>query len=134
MANEAVLKTATGLPIQMKCADGTGIEKGEVVKLSGEFTVSAAGTTVGQPAGGIVATEKIASNGQTYASVYREGIFKVYISGSVSAGDPLTNSSVQNYFEKAATNEEDLWGTVLEDATTGQQAFMELKPMGVSLA
>lgn len=134
MANEATLRVKTGLPIQLKCADGTGIEKGATVALTGDFTVSAAGTTVGLPAGGIVAGEKIASNGQTYASVYREGIFLVTLSGSGSKGDPITNSSVQNYFEKAATNEEDLWGTALEDWTTGQTKLVEIKPFGVSLA
>jgi hypothetical protein len=135
MANEATLIIQTGIPIPFTVADGAGIEKGSVLKMTDPMT-AAQTAAVGDIAAGIAAAEKIANDGVTKLAVWREGIFKVTISGNVAVGDPLTTSDsvVANSFEKAATNEEDLWGTALETGTDGQTILMELKPFGISLA
>lgn len=134
MANEAVLIFETGLPIPFTVAEDATIEKGAVLKLSTPMTAASADGS-GNPVAGIAASEKIADDGKVRLGVYREGIFKMTISGSVSAGDPVSTVVTHtNYVYKAPTNEEDLLGTVLEDATTGQTALVELKPFGVSLA
>lgn len=83
MANEAVLMIETELPIPMTCADGTGIEKGTVLKLSDPFTVAASGAD-NDIFAGIAAEEKIANDGKTKIGVYRAGIFKMVCSATAS--------------------------------------------------
>lgn len=137
MADEAVLLFETGEPIPFTVADGTGIEKGTILQLTDLMTASAADGTTGDPVAGIAKNEKIASDGNVKLAVYRQGIFKLTASGSISAGDPLCTAdgaAAPNRVEKAATNEEDLLGTALETATDGETFKAELKPFGVSLA
>jgi len=51
---------------------------------------------VGDIPAGIAAADKIANDGVTKLAVFRGGIFKVYASGSVTAGDPLMIEPVPN--------------------------------------
>ena len=76
MANEAVLMVETELPVMMTCADGTGIEKGTVLKMTDPSTVAAC-TAANDIFAGIAAEEKIASDGKTTIAVYFGGIFKM---------------------------------------------------------
>lgn len=135
MANEAKLRVKTGLPIQFKCSDGTGIEKGALVYLSGDMTVALA-TTDDQVMGGIVAGEKIASNGQLYVPVYREGIFQVKLSGTGTRGDLITiEGDTTNCFKAANasnTSGNRIWGVALESWTTGQTKYVQLHPLGAT--
>ena len=136
MANEATLWMEYLPPIPMSCADGTGIEKGTVLKLTDPMTASAADGTEGDPVAGICASEKIADDGNTKVAVYRSGIFKMTASGSIAAGDPVATSDggAANKVIKAATNEEDILGTSLETASDGHTFLVELNPRGISLA
>ena len=70
MTNEAVLEIEQTVPIPMTCANGTGIEKGTILKMSDPFTVAAVSGT-NDTIGGIAAEEKIASDGKTKIAVYR---------------------------------------------------------------
>lgn len=133
MANEATLYIETGLPIAMTCADGTGIEKGAVLKLTDPFTAIIT-SAIDDPVAGIAAGEKIASDGQTKIPVYREGIFKMTASGSITAGDAVRTSEVANKVCTAAINSENILGTALETASDGETLLVELKPMGINLA
>lgn len=83
MANEAVLYRETHLPEQFTCADGAGIEKGTVLKLSDPNTV-AASSADNDIFAGIAAEEKIASDGNTKIAVYTRGIFKMVVSSTGS--------------------------------------------------
>ena len=83
MANEATLIVETDLPIPFTCANGTGIEKGTLLKLSDPFTVAAA-TADNDIFIGIAAEEKIASDGKTKIGVYVRGIFKMVCSATAS--------------------------------------------------
>src|SRR3990167_4357776 len=83
MANEAVLVIEQTAPIAMTVADGAGIEKGTVLKLSDPFTVAAA-TADNDVFAGIAAEEKIASDGKTKIGVYRRGIFRMVCSSTAS--------------------------------------------------
>lgn len=135
MADEATLVIELAPPIPFTVANATGIEKGCVLKLTDDMT-AIANDTEGAPVAGIAASEKIASDGNTKLGVYRAGIFKMTASGSISAGDPVTptSSAAPNRVIKAATNEEDILGTAMGDATDGQTFLVELKPFGISLA
>lgn len=136
MSNEAVLVVETELPINYTCADGTGIEKGAICKNASPMTASLSDGN-NDIVAGIVQSEKIASDGITSVPIYRGGIFRVYCSGSLSAGDPVVTdgtSGFSNYVVKATTNQENILGIMLEDATAGQQKLMELRPTTMQLA
>ena len=135
MANEATLIYELGPAIPFTVADGTGIAKGALLKLSDPMTAALADAQADKVAG-IAATEKIANDGVTKLGVFRSGIFKVYASGSVTAGDPLMLDPVpvSNYVAKAAVNTESVVGIALETATVGESFLMELRPQGMELA
>jgi|TARA_Y100000310_G_scaffold172751_1_gene172877 hypothetical protein len=58
MAGEATVKVETHMPISLTVANGTGIERGALLKLADPATVSGVTTgTVDQVVGGIAAEE-----------------------------------------------------------------------------
>lgn len=85
MANEAVLVFELERPVPFTCSDGTGIEKGTLLKLTDPFTVAATSAD-NDTFIGIAAEEKIASDGKTKIGVYLRGVFKLV----VDAGDTTT--------------------------------------------
>src|SRR3990167_6176440 len=135
MADEAVLIFETELPIPFTVANATGIEKGACLKMTDPMTAVLAVTLDDIPAG-ILADEKIASDGRTKAGVYRGGIFRVLASGTITVGDALRNatSATGNDFETAAVNSENIWGTALETAANNETFLMELRPRSMNLA
>lgn len=134
MANEATLVYQFALPVPMTCADGVGIEKGTLLTMSDPMT--AAATTAKEAIiAGIAAGEKIASDGLTKIPVYREGIFRMTASGSITIGDALISSTGgANEVEAAGVNAEDIVGISLETATDGQTFLVELKPRTINVA
>jgi len=130
MANEAVLYIETAPPLPFTCADAQGIEKGAILKLTDDMTAIINSGGEDQIAG-IAASEKIASDGKTHLAVFREGIFIVYCSGSVTQGQALaTTASYVNFVSTAtatAVGGETL-GIALSGGTNGQTIYMELKP------
>lgn len=127
MANEATLKVQKTIPISMICADGTGIEKGAILKMSAGMTILA--ETQGAIVGGICDGEKVASDGQTYVGVFRGpgDIFEVTLSGSASFGDSMM-LSVDNKITKLTANLSGAKciGTLLESGTNDQRKLLEL--------
>ena len=81
MAFEATIDTETGLPIQFTVADTPGISKGSIMKLTDPFTavISSADNDI---VAGITFSEKISGSGITKIGIYREGVFKVKLSGA----------------------------------------------------
>ena len=135
MANELVLIHETHVPIPFTVADGTGIEKGSLLKMASPMTASAI-TTKEDIIAGIAKTEKIANDGNTKLAVYRGGVFKVLISGSVTVGDALISvgAAEPNSVETAGVNAEDIVGIALATGTDGQTILMELGPRTNNLA
>ena len=129
MTQEAVLVFEMSPPIPMTCANGTGIEKGAILKITDPFTVALASGD-GDPVAGIAAEEKIASDGKTSISVYRRGIFKLEAGTSgVTVGYPIIIEA-NNEFKDTAANGSDtgyVWGVALETATDNETFLMELK-------
>lgn len=127
MANEATLRVMRSPPIQMTCADGTGIEKGTLVKISDPRTVSATSAD-GNFFFGITAREKIANDGNTTVPVFIDGIFDITTVASPStivAGEPVKvgganlinladDSTVGNQFEVVGMALESVTATVQE--------------------
>jgi len=133
MSNEATLLIQTGLPIKFTVANGIGIEKGAILTLSDPMTAALCAADDDMVAG-IAAVEKIANDGTTQLAVYREGIFKVTLSGSCTAGDPLAtngaslSNTVYSVVNTAGLSGSKIIGIALEDGTDTNTIKMELKP------
>lgn len=135
MADEMTLHIETTLPIPFTVADGTGIEKGTLLKLTDPMTAIATSADNDLIAG-VAAEEKIASDGRTKIAVYRRGIFRATASGSITVGDPLVSAAGDgvNRVATSATNTETVLGTALETATDQQTLLIELNPTSMQLA
>lgn len=134
MTNEAVLKVETHIPINFTCSTTTTIEKGAIVKMTNPMT-AVLSDGANDIVAGIVQSEKLAADTtQTSVAVYRGGIFRVTCSGSISAGDPVVTHGNSNVVVIATTNQENILGVMLEDATEGQTKLMELRPTTMQLA
>lgn len=137
MADECVMIEEWGFPTSFTVADGTGIEKGAVLKFADPNT---AATTTGDTdvVAGIAAAEKIASNGQTRLAVHRTGKFigTAGVAG-VTAGMAIitdTATSSANRLVVADVNSEHIVGIALETATNGETFQFILAPTAVQLA
>jgi len=131
MAKEAVLWMEFNPAIPFTCAEGTGIEKGTAVTLSDPMTVAACtDSTTAQ--GGIVAVEKVASDGNTKVAVHRDGIFVVYCSGAVTVGQACAFQD--NYLCELDVNQEHYAGIALETGADGEKILFELRPGHLNLA
>lgn len=124
MANEAVIIELFdgGRPVRFTVADGTGIEKGTLLKLTDPRT-AVASSADNDPFCGVAAAEKVANDGSTTLAAYTSGIFDLVDSGSgitvgatvnvgganlivaSAAADLLTGSVVGRALETAAASE-----------------------------
>lgn len=135
MTNEATLIIQTGHALPFTVAEDAGIEKGAILKMTDLMTAELADGNEDVVAG-IAASEKISGDGKTKLGVFREGIFKVYLSGSATVGDALITAAgeVTNYVKTAGLNGEDIIGIALETGADGETILMELKPMTINVA
>lgn len=95
MANEWILAYRQEEPIDFIVADGTGIEKGALLKLTDPLTAIIS-STAGEVIAGIAAAEKIANDGRTRLAVYRKGIFHANASGAAAVGAPIMSAGNAN--------------------------------------
>lgn len=122
----------TEAPIAMTCADGTGIEKGTLLKLSDPFTVAASDGDTDVIAG-VAAEEKIANDGKTKIAVWRTGYFVATCGGVCTVGKSLMSYSSTGDANdvidgtNAATYSE-LLGTALETGADGETIIVHLCP------
>lgn len=126
MANEAVLERELEPPVPFTCADGTGIEKGSLLKLTDPMTVALADGAADMIAG-IAAEEKIASDGKTQISVYLRGIFKMLSDGTVAAGaGVIADGTNPNEFitATAAADAAAVFGIALETVADGETGLV----------
>ena len=136
MANEAVLKIETHIPINFTCSTTVTIEKGAIVKLTNPMTaVLSAG--LNDIVAGIVQSEKLAAEtSQDSVSVFRGGVFRVTCSGTCNFGKAVVTSNLGgtgNRVEQAVADQENILGIMLETGTDGQSKLMELRPTTMDL-
>ena len=135
MTNECILLIETELPIPMKCADGTGIEKGTTLKLS-DLMVVAKADGDNDFVGGIAGTEKIADDGMVGIDVYRGGIFRGKASGSIGVGDSLGFDADSNQLISSVNTDtlsgSKVVGTSFEAADDGHTFMFELRPQNIN--
>jgi Uncharacterized conserved protein (DUF2190) len=101
MANEAVLVDLLDKPLDFTVTDGTAVTKGSLMKMTTPRTAiisSASGDVVA----GIAARDKIASDGRTRLAIYRRGVFRIFASGAIVAGQAVQSAGVVNKVKTAA--------------------------------
>ena len=107
MTNEAViieLLGNNGDSIRYTCNDPTGIEKGTILTLLDNRTVSGAiATTTGIAVAGIANAEKVASDGSSSIGVYTNGIFDLYAAGAINVGEAVTISGANSIRQATAS-------------------------------
>lgn len=136
MALEAELYYELELPVPMTCADGAGIEKGALLKLNDDATVT---TSAGDSDKivGIAANEKIANDGNVMIGVYLRGVFIGYAgTDGVTVGRAIRMDSgaAANEFSVASANEEGIVGTAWATAADGERFKFLLNPINPVLA
>jgi hypothetical protein len=137
MADETTLVFETSKPIPFTCADGTGIEKGAVLKITDPFTVA---ITAGDndPVIGIAAEEKIANDGKVKIGVYMSGIFRgtAGLAGVTVGKGIITDTATgsANELVVADVNSENSLGMALETATDRETFLFQLNPIALELA
>ena len=124
MAYEAVLRERLEDPIDFIVADGTGIEKGTILKITDPRTAIIVSGTADKLAG-IAAREKVANDGRTRLAVFRRGIFDMQASGAINVGDAVeavgASGSVNQVKIAAATSSgASILGTALETASDAE--------------
>ena len=127
MANEAKLVFETALPIPFTVANGTGIEKGTLLAISDLMTAAAA--VENDSIAGIAASEKIANDGNTKLGVYRQGIFRMAISGAgaLTVGTTVAASGSNCIKTATAANVgSDILGIALETGADTETILVEL--------
>lgn len=132
MANEAKLIYELELPVPFTVADGAGLEKGAILKLTDNMTV-VINAGAGDLVAGIAASEKIANDGRVTLGVYLRGIFIGRAGGTITAGDVIqTETGGTNEFLTGAATSENAkgCGIALQDATDGQD-FKFLLNVGI---
>lgn len=123
MANEATLVLRQEDPIDFIVADGTGIEKGTLLKITSPRT-AAAHSGSGDKLAGIAAREKVANSGRTRLAVYRKGIFSMTSGAAISVGDAVMGSATANKVITATgVSGASILGTALSAAAAADQAI-----------
>ena len=133
MANEAVLKIETHIPINYTCSTEVTIEKGAICKNTDPMT-AVLSDGVNDIVAGIVQSEKLsAETTMNSVAIFRGGFFRVNLCGSANTGDPMVTGIRTNSVQVAATNEENVLGIMLEGGTDDQTKLMELRPTTMQL-
>lgn len=130
MANEAVIRERSSNPldcIDFTVADGTGIEKGTLLKVTDPRTAAACDGESDVIAG-IAAREKVANDGRTRLAVFRRGIFDMNASGAIPVGAPVMAAGAANQVKLAAVTASGAMviGTALETASDAETIQIDL--------
>ena len=127
MADEAALKIETHIPINFTCSTTVTIEKGSITKLTNPMT-AVLSDGANDLVAGIVQSEKLArETSQDSVAVFRGGVFRVNVCGSVSDGDAVVTGARTNSVAKALADQENIIGIMMEDGTDDQTKLMELR-------
>lgn len=136
MANEAQIVELLGNagdPVEYTVADGTGIEKGTIMKISSDPRTAAAATADGDLIAGIAAAEKVANDGSTKLAVYTNGIFDIVCTattGSAVLGEPVKvtgANTVAPADDATIQHSEEVVGYALETGSAGERVEVRVR-------
>ena len=132
MANEMTLIHELEPAIPFTVADGTGIEKGTLLKITDPMTASLSAGAADVIAG-VAAEEKIANDGRTTLGVYMRGVFRALSDGTIAVGAGVmadgTNAN-ELITATAAADASAVCGVALETVADGE-TFLFLLNVGI---
>ena len=125
MANEAVILELVGQPsgepIRFSVEDGTTIEKGTLMKMSGSDMYALASSADGDIFAGIAATEKVANDGSTTLGLWTKGLFDLKSNTGTLTMGKMVKLSGANLIAGIETGQETFsLGKVLEAGTANE--------------
>ena len=127
MADEAVMVQQLQERLtQVTVADGTGIEKGTILKFSSDPNTASASSADGDLFAGIAAEEKVANDGQTELAVWTKGVFAIKVTadtGSAVLGEPVkidVANTVTVADDDSVAHSSEVVGIALETGAAGE--------------
>ena len=95
-----------GVPIRWTVADATLVPKGTLLKISagGAGRTAIATAADNDPFAGVAAAEKVALDGSTTLAAWTKGIFDIYGSAAITAGERVSMSGVNAVTKCAAAD------------------------------
>lgn len=126
------LTNSDGFPRSYTCTSNVEILKNKVLTLSDPNTaaeVSAASVATGYVCAGISSMDKDSTDATTKISAYTDGIFKVYASGSITAGQPIKSVGTGYFMAAVAADVASgvICGKSLETASGGETFLAYIK-------
>lgn len=124
MAHEAVMVTRLEDPIDFTVDDATAVKKGQLMAMTTP-RIAVAPTAGTDNIAGIAARDKVALDSRVQLGMYRRGIFRMYCSGTITIGQPVSAFGEAPFDSGVIVAPLEASGAViighmLEDATTGQ--------------
>ena|SRR3990167_2431614 len=127
MANEAVLvQQLEDRLFEVTVADGTAIAKGAILKFGSDPNTAVISAADGDLFAGILAVEKVASDGQTRVPVWRKGVFDILVTastGSATLGKPVKINGANQVTladDDTVANSNEVVGIALETGSAGE--------------
>ena len=136
MADEHELVVETHIPINFTKATGDAFEQGQILKMTNNMTAALAAADVDICAG-VVHTEVTAAEASASISIYRGGIFRATAGvAGVTVGEAIrldASTSPPNRLVDAEVNDEQIVGTCLQTAGSGNRFIYELMPRAIDV-
>ena len=136
MADEHELVVETHIPINFTKATGDAFEQGQILKATNPMTAALSAADVDICAG-VVHTEVTAAEASASVSIYRGGIFRATAGvAGVTVGEAIrldASTSPPNRLVDAEVNDEQIVGTCLQTAGSGNRFLYELMPRAIDV-
>ena len=136
MADEHELVVETHIPINFTKATGDAFEQGQILKMTNNMTAALAAADVDICAG-VVHTEVTAAEASASVSIYRGGIFRATAGvAGVTVGEAIrldASTSPPNRLVDAEVNDEQIVGTCLQTAGSGNRFIYKLMPRAIDV-
>ena len=137
MADEHELVVETHIPINFIKSTSEAVEQGAILKMTNPMTATV-GTGDGDIPAGVVHTEVTAAEGSASVSIYRGGIFRATAGvAGVTLGEAIqmdASTSPVNRLVDVDVNSEQIVGTCLQTAASGNRFLYELNPRAIDVA
>ena len=136
MANEGIEVYERNIAIDYTFNDDTAVEKGTLMILKDEMSVSKH-SGIDQRFAGIAAEEKTANSGTNAIGIKDDGVWKLTLSGVCGIGNLLALADAANQVYAPAAggaqvSKENFVGNSLANATDGQSILVKINPIMIS--
>ena len=137
MADEHDLIVETHIPINFNKSTSEAVEQGAALRMTDNMTATVP-TGDGDIPAGVVHTEVTVAEASDSVSIFRGGIFRATAGvAGVTFGEGIqldASASPANRLVDLDVNSEQIWGTCLQTAASGNRFLYELNPRAVDLS